>query len=339
MRKKRKSAVEAANAADKDFILRASLLGFVFVTLLSLLSWRLIHIQYIQHGMYLSKVQDEHIKDEILPARRGQVYDRHNSLLVANRIEETVSIDRYKIVDLGNCCRALAHAEGVKPSDIRRSYDPTEIRQKYVERLGHLLAEPLGMQHWEIIRKITQSDKDDIILAKKVDESDGGRMKDMLRAERIKGVRFTEDYKRSYPFGNRLTHVLGYIAESGNAGIESSMNEFLEGTAGQRFFEIDAKGREIPAYRGDAVEPQHGNHVRLTIDMGLQEIVENVLDEVGNDPEEIYVPRLRAEKVSVILMEPGTGAILAVANRPHFDMETRKGNWRNFAVCDQYEPG
>ncbi|MDA0813478.1 MAG: penicillin-binding protein 2, partial [Verrucomicrobia bacterium] len=339
MSRPRKSAVDAAIAADKAFAVRAPILGFVFVTVLSLLSWRLIQIQYIQHEKYLSVVRQEHIDDEVLPARRGQIYDRQNSLIVANRVEETIVVDRNKITDIGNCARALAHAEGVKAIDIQRSYAPAEIRQKYVERLGRLLAEPLGLQHWEVIRKITQSDKVEIILAKDVDESDGARMKDMLRAERITGVLFRDSHKRTYPFGNRLTHVLGYIAETGNAGVELSMNDYLEGTDGHRVFETDRKGREIAAYRGDAVEPKHGNHVRLTIEMGLQEIVEDVLDEVGNDADEIYVPQLRAEKVSVILMEPGTGAILAVANRPHFDLETRKGNWRNFAVCDQYEPG
>lgn len=309
------------------------------MTLLSLLSWRLIHIQYIKHEEYLTKVQTEHIDDEILPARRGQIYDRHNNLLVANRIEETVYVDRYKIENQGICVRALAHAEGVKSRDIRRSYSPEEIRQKYIERLGFLLAEPLGKQHWEIIREITQSKKSDIILAKKVDESDAERMKELLRAERIRGVQFRDSHKRSYPFGNRLTHLLGYTAETGNAGLEGGMNDVLTGVDGHRVFETDRKGREIAAYRGDAVEPRHGNHVRLTIDMGLQEIVESVLDEVGNDPDEIYVPKLGAEKISIVLMEPGTGAVLAVANRPHFDVKTRKGNWRNFAFCDQYEPG
>ncbi|MGK0188306.1 MAG: cell division protein FtsI/penicillin-binding protein 2 [Verrucomicrobiales bacterium] len=339
MSRKRKSAVSAAVAADKVFALRTSLLGVLFVTLLSLLSWRLIHIQYIMHDEYLSKVKSEHIDDEVLPARRGQIYDRDNNLLVANRIEQTVFVDRYKIEDMGNCVRALALAEGVNPSDIRRSYSKAEIRQKYIEKLGSVLAEPLGMQRWEIIREITQSKKSDIILAKKIDESDAGRMKDMLRAERIRGVRFLDVYKRSYPFGNQLTHVLGYMAETGNAGIEAAMNDVLTGVDGHRVFETDRKGREIAAYRGDAVEPRHGHHVRLTIDMSLQEIVENVLDEVGNDPDEIYVPRLRAEKVSIVLLEPGTGNVLAVANRPHFDVETKRGNWRNFAVCDQYEPG
>ena len=161
----------------------------------------------------------------------------------------------------------------------------------------------------------------------------------MLAAERIRGVCFRNNHKRSYPFGNRLVHVTGYTAETGNAGIESSMDGHLSGVDGHRVFETDRKGREIAAYRGEAVKPRHGHHVRLTIDMGLQEIVEDALDEVGNDPDEIYVPKLGAEKVSVVLLEPGTGAIVAVANRPHFDVETRRGNWRNFAVCDQYEPG
>ena len=335
----RRSALDDAIAADKVFGRRTVFLGLVFATLLSLLSWRLIHIQYIKHDYYLSTVQALHRDDEVLLSRRGQIYDRNNELLVANRIEYEVYVDRYHIEDEQVCVKALAHADGVSWSDIRRSYSADEIRQRYVERLGAVLSQPLGRPHWDIIREITQSEKDEIVLAQEVDEGDGARLKDLLIAERIYGVEFREDHQRSYLFGNQLTHVLGYIAETGNAGIEALMNSFLKGEDGYRVFETDRKGREIPAFRGASVQPKHGNHVRLTIDMGLQSIVEDVLDERGNDAEEIYVPSLGAEKVSILLLEPGTGHILAIANRPHFDVETRRGNWRNFAVCDQYEPG
>lgn len=338
-RRARKSPASDAVAADRAFARRTSLLAVLFVTLLSLLSWRLIHVQYIQHEKYLSEVQREHIDGEVLPARRGQIYDRNNNLLVGNRVEATVYVDRVKIDHLPVCVRALAHAEGVAASDIRRSYSDAEIRQRYVERLGQLLAPPLGLQHWQVIREITRSDKSDIVIATRVEEGDAARMKELLRAERIVGVGFREVQRRSYSSPGQLTHVLGYIAETGNAGIEASLDTKLKGTDGYRKYETDRKGREIAAYRGDVMEPRHGNHVRLTIDSALQNIVETVLDETGSDPDGIYAPRLGAQKISVVLLEPGTGAVLAIANRPHFDLETRQGNWRNFAVCDQYEPG
>ena len=117
------------------------------------------------------------------------------------------------------------------------------------------------------------------------------------------------------------------------------MEHVLRGVDGYRHYERDGKGREIAAYRGDSVQPRHGRHVRLTIDMELQRIVEEVLEETGPDRESIYVPQLNAEKVSVVLLEPHTGAVLAMANRPHFDLETRKGVRLNAAVSSVYEPG
>ena len=93
------------------------------------------------------------------------------------------------------------------------------------------------------------------------------------------------------------------------------MDQYLRGEDGYRYIERDAQGREIVLYRGLERPPRNGCQVHLTIDMDLQTIVENELDAAMRD----YTP----SKATIILMRPQTGEILAMANRPNFDLNLR----------------
>jgi cell division protein FtsI (penicillin-binding protein 3)/stage V sporulation protein D (sporulation-specific penicillin-binding protein) len=113
------------------------------------------------------------------------------------------------------------------------------------------------------------------------------------------------------------------------------MDQYLRGENGYRYIERDAQGREIVLYRGLERAPRNGSQVHLTIDMGLQTIVENELDAAMRE----YTPA----KATIILMRPQTGEILAMANRPNFDLnlraEAKPEQMKNRAVIDQMEPG
>jgi cell division protein FtsI (penicillin-binding protein 3)/stage V sporulation protein D (sporulation-specific penicillin-binding protein) len=140
-----------------------------------------------------------------------------------------------------------------------------------------------------------------------------------------------------YPNGEMLSHVLGFVnhEHKGVQGIESVMDDYLRGHNGFRFIEHDRTGREIVPYRGQERPPRNGCNVRLTVDMGLQNIVETELNEA--------VKQLKPEWATVILMNPRTGEILALANRPNFDLndlgDAEPKQMKNRAVIDMYEPG
>jgi cell division protein FtsI/penicillin-binding protein 2 len=339
----RKRRIIDQETADRSYLRRTVFVGVCCVCVLSLLSWRLIHVQYIEHDKYSRIVAREHVRRAVLYAQRGRVYDCRGELLAGNRVSEKVCVDRDLIANVGLCARGLAFIEGVKARDIIKSFSKEEIQQRYLERLAHVVSEPLGKQPWEVIREITQAPprKVEIVLAKNLDQSDSGRLKELLDEERISGVYFRESRKRFYPTPNRLSQVLGIISHEGEGveGIEGSMNDVLRGEDGYRYYERDRKGREIAAFRGEFVEPKNGRHVRLTIDSTIQNIVEEVLDENGPDRESIYVPQLNAEKVSVVMLEAKTGAVMAMVNRPHFDLETRRGSRLNACVSSVYDPG
>jgi cell division protein FtsI (penicillin-binding protein 3)/stage V sporulation protein D (sporulation-specific penicillin-binding protein) len=134
-----------------------------------------------------------------------------------------------------------------------------------------------------------------------------------------------------------LCHVVGFtdFDQHGIQGVEASMDQYLRGEDGYRYVERDARGREIVLYRGLEHEPRDGFQVHLTIDLHLQTIVEDELDTAMRE----YTP----EKATIILMRPQTGEILAMANRPNYDLNLRSEadpeQKKNRAITDLMEPG
>ena len=134
-----------------------------------------------------------------------------------------------------------------------------------------------------------------------------------------------------------LCHVVGFtdFNQRGIQGVEASMEQYLRGEDGYRYIEHDAQGREIVLYRGTEHPPRNGCQVHLTIDLHLQAIVEDELDAAMRE--------FRPEKATIILMRPQTGEILAMANRPNFDLNLRADakpeQMKNRAIIDMMEPG
>jgi cell division protein FtsI (penicillin-binding protein 3)/stage V sporulation protein D (sporulation-specific penicillin-binding protein) len=134
-----------------------------------------------------------------------------------------------------------------------------------------------------------------------------------------------------------LCHVIGFVnaRHVGVEGIERSCDQYLAGNDGFRYIEHDRTGRELVPYRGQERPPRDGFNVRLTIDMAVQQIVEQELDAA--------VKEFRPKMAVGIVMRPQTGEILAMANRPNFDLNdidsSETGHRRNRAVTDAVEPG
>ena len=122
---------------------------------------------------------------------------------------------------------------------------------------------------------------------------------------------------------------------TGIQGIEKSMNRYLEGHPGYRYITRDRAGAELVQHRGVEQEARNGNNVQLTIDLGLQTIVERELDAA--------VKKYAPETATAIFMRPKTGEILAMASRPYFDINERAKadaeQMKNRAIIDQIEPG
>ncbi|MQL52317.1 PASTA domain-containing protein [Desulfofundulus thermobenzoicus] len=169
------------------------------------------------------------------------------------------------------------------------------------------------------------------------------RKLDPARVEKIKklqlpGISFVEESVRHYIFPSLAPHVLGFtgVDNQGLTGIEKTFDRELQGTPGRIVIEQDASGREVPGALHRYIAPKPGNSLVLTLDETIQQFVERELDRVVAK----YQPKLAV----IIVMDPRSGEILAMGNRPGFNstdwMTAPRQVWdRNPAIWYNYEPG
>ena len=161
-------------------------------------------------------------------------------------------------------------------------------------------------------------------------------IKEKLEKEKIVGIEWNKEFKRYYPHAPHLSHILGFVGidHQGLEGLEFALNEELTGKMGYMTFERDGTGKEIP---GSLVyfNPQSGYNVTLTIDRTIQFYVEKALDEA--------IERTKAKAGVVVVNDPRTGDILAMASRPSYDNnhfnDYPPEAWRNLGVSKLFEPG
>lgn len=153
----------------------------------------------------------------------------------------------------------------------------------------------------------------------------------------LAGIGMTKESKRHYPNSNLASHILGFVGidNQGLDGIELVFENYLKGTPGRIVLETDPGGRQLPDGVQSTVPSQDGQDLILTIDQTIQFIVERKLDKAMKDTQ--------AKAATVIAMNPKTGEILALANRPDYRPENYDDYpplfWRNNAVSNVYEPG
>jgi cell division protein FtsI (penicillin-binding protein 3) len=283
---------------------RCVLVCGAFIALFSIFSFRLIYLQAIKHDEYAGLAAEKHVYKQIIHADRGTILDANNEVLAHNVPVETVVADA---THLNN-------------------------RQGIID----LVSEELGLPREQVTEKLS-SERRYIIIKRQVPEAKAVALRQKLRAANLRGIYFEHDTTRIYPNGSMLCHVIGFtdFDHRGIQGVEASMEEYLHGQDGYRFIEHNRAGQEIVPYRGQERAPRDGYQIHLTVDLSLQNIVENEIDAAIKE----YSP----QKATIILMRPQTGEILAMANRPDFDLnlrfEAKPEEMKNRAIIDMMEPG
>ena len=176
---------------------------------------------------------------------------------------------------------------------------------------------------------------------------------DAIRAYGLSGVKVDEDYKRYYPYGTLASKVLGFTGadNQGILGLEVKYDEYLQGTNGKILTLTDARGIEIENAGESRLEPVNGYDLCLSLDRNIQMYCEQAAKKVCT--------KKSADSVSVIVMNPQNGELMAMVNYPEFDLNdpfTLAGDtgetvsseekqdllnkmWRNQCISDTYEPG
>lgn len=177
---------------------------------------------------------------------------------------------------------------------------------------------------------------------------------DAIRAYQLDGVKVDEDYKRYYPFDSLASRVLGFTGadNQGIVGLEVKYEEYLEGEPGTILTVTDARGIEVDEEGESRLEPVDGDDLYISMDLNIQQYAAQLAEQVMAAKE--------AESVSILVMKPDNGEILAMVNVPEFNLndpftlpegtetaglsEEEKQDllnqmWRNPCISDTYEPG
>ena len=278
------------------------------------LGGRLVYLQVFKANDFTEFAQSARKNIVTLKARRGDIVDRKGNLLATTRSVVNVGLDPYSIEE----------------DDFGKFAELAQLLEIPVLKIEEAVSKKIkkGTQFNGEIKKVRW-----VKLKEEVDESTYRKIESL----KLSGVYGNHKHSRLYP-GNRLgSHVLGYLNKEGLAtmGVERLANYYLKGQDGWKESEKDGKRREMPQHRTLEVFPENGLNVELSIDWMIQDMVQKELARIVEE----YDPL----SASMIVSEPRTGSILALANVPDFDPNfynhSDLASQRNRALSDLYEPG
>ncbi len=214
------------------------------------------------------------------------------------------------------------------------------VRKKAVvdtEKTCRKLAEILDLKYEFVYDKLTKTKSSEVTLKKQVPKSSINK----IIEGSFSGVYYSRDNSRIYPYGDFLTSVLGFTSTDGKgqSGIELYYDKYLSGINGEILYETDIVGVEIDGGKASYIPATDGLNLKLTVDYEIQQLVETAMREAI----EIH----NAKSAQMIVLSPKTGEILAICNKPSFnlneiprdDLPSLNALSRNGLVCDIYEPG
>ena len=279
-----------------------------FVVAFTAISMRLAQLHLNPH-LELTNEERFHFGEVILREPRGEIFDRNGLVLATNRDVPSLWVD----------------PRGVEDS----------------LKLSVLLSLRLGMSTSEVIEKLSLRDERGnqrkfVWLKRWIQDKSEEELREIERLSNG-AVQLQYEPLRTYPQADTAAHLLGFVNRNGEAseGVELTFNKYLESIPGKKVARKDARRRMLESQVYQYQEPQGGDMLQLTLDTAIQHSLEQALDQ--------RMIECNAPRAMGIVMDPHTGAILALASRPafdpnrydEFDAELRK----NRAIIDVYEPG
>ena len=253
--------------------------------------------------------------------------------------ERSIKAARGKILDCNG--KVLADNKTVCTISVIHS----QIKEP--EKVIDVLTGELGLERDQVKKRVEKNSSIERIKTN-VDKQTG----DKIREYDLAGVKVDEDYKRNYPYGSLASKVLGFTGSDnqGIVGLEVKYESILKGTDGQILTMTDARGVELSNAGEGRKEPVPGKNLVLSLDANLQEYAQQAAYQA--------LEQKQADSVSIILMRPENGEILAMVNVPEYDLndpftlqkstdgmsqqeiqDERNKMWRNGCINDTYEPG
>ena len=300
----------------KRMLVTLVLLSSIFFFLFA----RMVFVMVIQSPKYKDIAIAQWTSEVKISAKRGRILDRNGN-------ELAVSANVYR-VDL----------------DMNTLRDTIKENKTTQDELAAKLAQALGMEVKDVSKILNRTLPNGLpvgsaTLKRRIEKSEADNVTNL----NIRGVLVSADTKRFYPNDNFLSQVLGHTNSDGDGltGVELYYNKQLSGTPGVRISETDRKSKELPYTISEYTKPVQGSDLVLTIDEMIQNFAEKAATKAMVDN--------KASAVSIIIMDPKNGEVLAMVNKPDYNpndpwvqgktSDELQKMWRNRAVSDTFEPG
>ena len=340
---------------DKKDHTRYLICGGVLILALTTLSIRVINLQWLDRDANgLVAKRKPHMRTDIKPAYRGLIVDANEEPLVVNVPLNNLHVDRYHMDDENLISWGVAYKrlhkqekwlqaseseQKTQLTDMRyyllNNSLPVELISEHKSFVVSLLAKPLKMDKAKLSSELNHPKKKAFRLAKDLSETEANYIERLLEENRIFGLHFKKHLTRHYPSPTLASHLIGFTRDyQGMAGLEQEFNEQLSGTDGYHKRRSNPSNLSIYSEDEEIKQPESGLDIVLSIDATLQSIVEEEL--------EAGLAFAKAKKGCAIFIDPSTGDIVAMASRPHYNLNTKEGiaeGSRNYIFKTAIEPG
>lgn len=296
--------------SENSYNLRIFLLMVVIVAFVGIIILRLFSLQVLNHNYYLGLASGQHNLEQVIAPKRGEIF-------------LTSQVNNQSVVVATNVDMNLVYAV---PKEIK---SPAEVAAK----LGPLL----GLKPQDILQHLTGGNENYVVLKRQLTDN----VSKLIVQEKISGIYLEAESVRVYPEQNLAANVLGFLGFNGQNrvgqyGIEGKFQKQLAGVPGLLGAEKDVAGRLITFAQRNLDPAVDGDSFYLTLDPSIQLKAQEVLQKT--------VTQHGADSGSVVVMNPKTGAIMAMANMPDFDpnVYSKAPNisvYSNEATSGDYEPG
>ena len=319
---------EAARRANQVIrsrtLLMMVLLGIVTFLLLF---WKLYDLQINQHDELQEKAVAQQTRSTVVTASRGTIYDRNGLPLAISATAETVCVSPKDIVEYVEEQREKQEAAAAKAKEKGESYIPGQVRDEAYIARG--LERLLGVDQETILKKMERTFSQYEMVKKKVDQEIANDVRRFINGEiddegnevpegqrvKLRGVWMQPDAKRYYPYGSLAANVIGFVDgdNQGGVGLEAKYNSVLSGTAGLTVTAKNAAGSDLLYQYEQYYDAENGKNLVLTLDSNIQYYLEKGIESMADKFD-------AANGATGIVMDVNTGAILAMASYPNYDL-------------------
>ncbi len=368
MSSKPKRQVDPARRAQQTIRRRTLYFLLIFgVCSFVVLFVKLYDLTINRHEEMQERAARQQTQSTTISASRGTIYDRNGKILAVSATADTVFLDPKAIQARAEELdkeRAKKLVEGLKEGETLPLSG-----EEYKKLIASTLAPILELEEEKILQTMEKTWSQYEILKKRVEKEVGDQIRTFITnnvtGKNIQGIHLQSDAKRYYPYSSLASHVVGFLDgdNQGAYGLEAIYNEELEGSSGLAVTARDANNQELLFQYEQYYDAENGNSLVLTIDTTIQYYVERGLEDM--------ISRYGAAGGATgIVMDVNTGALLAIASSPSYDVnfpreiydallqeqlaaaqeseddentltlgDVQRKQWRNKAVNDTYEPG